>query len=101
MISDERLDEIENHVKAGGDLSILTLRELFITIRALKDEISVEPVQSVPLSRRDWFAGMAMGHVISKVDSMKVSPEKFLKGVALTSIEIADAMLAELDKEGK
>ena len=53
------------------------------------------------ISRRDYFAGIAMEHVIPKVDSLKLSPERFLEGVVLASIKIADAMIAELDKERK
>ena len=90
----ENLDEIVSERIRQAKQQVNDLRE-----KILEKERNIPPF--APLSRRDWFAGMAMGHVIPNVDSMKVSPEKFLKGVVLTSIEIADAMLTELDEEGK
>lgn len=101
MISDERLDEIEKHVKAGGVLSVLTLRELFITIRVLKAAIPVDPVKyvPVPLSRRDWFAGMAMQCLYNADSRSENNIPELIRLISEYSVNIADAMLAELDKE--
>lgn len=96
MMTYDQLNYLEEEIKRGETLSTLILLELINTLR----ELMARDIP-YPLSRRDWFAGMVMGHVIPKVDSMKLSPEYFLKGVVLTSVNIADAMIAELDKEGK
>lgn len=53
-------------------------------------------VTTVPaLSRRDWFAGMALAAIIANPDGNSLSK---LTGWA---VEYADALIAALDKETK
>jgi len=47
----------------------------------------------LPVSLRDWFAGMAMQGLTSYVNEHKEHYASALKGAAKTSYDIADAML--------
>ena len=96
MLTKDHLTEIEINMNSGKMPSPSVVYELLNNIRELKATQSHSSI-----SRRDYFAGIAMEHVIPKVDSLKLSPERFLEGVVLASIKIADAMIAELDKERK
>ena len=95
MITEDRLRDIEINLKSGFMPTFPTIIELVKTIREMQENIKKKPEIPSLLSRRDWFAGMAMEGVLSINDDMSQT------AVVEYSIRIADAMLAELDKEGK
>ena len=90
----EKLDEVVSERIRQAKQQVNDLRE-----KILEKEGNI-PLFA-PLSRRDWFAGMAMQLLDNVAADMKKSLPELIQIVAEYSVKIADVMLAELDKEGK
>lgn len=64
----------------------------------------VEPTQYIPatsMSKRDFFAGLAMQGLLSGNmgdSSLHQSAKDWVKDMSEASVEFADALIAELDK---
>lgn len=60
---------------------------------------SASSISHPPLSRRDWFAGMAMQCLYNADSRGENNIPELIRLISEYSVNIADAMLAELDKE--
>lgn len=81
------------------DIEVTEYRESYDDVG---NEVMAEQVNTVVkggLSKREYFAGLAMQGVISNTDILKTSGMACEKDIAQLAIKAADALLAELAKE--
>lgn len=91
----EKLDDVVSERIRQAKQQVNDLRE-----KILEEERKTPPLFP-PLSRRDWFAGMAMQEAMNSSLVLNDEPATIYELVARKAVFVADAMLAELDKEGK